>query len=125
VFFGAGGYSPHRHDTYAIGITLSGVQAFKYRGVQRYCMPGECHILHPDELHDGLAAAEGGFSYRIIYIDPCMIQSAVGGAPLPFVEDPVAKLRGAYKRQLAPAWNMTDKIELNGDSLAISISTRA
>ncbi|WP_331459548.1 AraC family ligand binding domain-containing protein, partial [Nonomuraea sp. SBT364] len=23
---------PHRHDTYAIGITLTGVQTFRYRG---------------------------------------------------------------------------------------------
>src|SRR5678816_1741118 len=42
-------FTPHRHDTYAIGITLSGVQTFRYRGERWYCLPGQCHILHPDE----------------------------------------------------------------------------
>ena len=56
--FARDGYALHRHDTYAIGITLSGVQTFRYRGSQRYSLPGECHILHPDEPHDGAAADE-------------------------------------------------------------------
>jgi hypothetical protein len=25
-------FSPHRHDTYAIGVTTRGLQAFRYRG---------------------------------------------------------------------------------------------
>lgn len=33
-------FSPHGHDTYAIGVTLSGGQRFRYRGEQRYCLPG-------------------------------------------------------------------------------------
>src|SRR5689334_9046453 len=46
-------FAPHRHDTYAIGLTLSGVQTFHYRGVLRRSLPNQCHILHPDERHDG------------------------------------------------------------------------
>lgn len=105
------GFSMHRHDTYAIGITLSGVQAFKYRGAQRYCLPGECHILHPDEAHDGSSASEGGFRYRIAYIDPCLVQRAIGGKPLPFVETPVVKLTPAQERLLSAAWDMTDQVD--------------
>jgi AraC-like DNA-binding protein len=82
-------FAPHRHDTYAIGVTISGVQTFRYRGVQRHCQPGQCHILHPDELHDGAAGTEEGFSYRIAYVDPALIQKALGGKPLPFVRNPV------------------------------------
>jgi AraC-like DNA-binding protein len=100
------GYSPHRHDTYAIGITLSGVQTFAYRGRQHYCLPGQCHILHPDEPHDGVAAADGGFRYRIAYIDPCLIQGALGGRPLPFVAEPVHTLGPDHERLLAPIWDM-------------------
>ena len=78
-------FAPHRHDTYAIGITLAGVQTFRYRGEQRHCLPGQCHVLHPDELHDGGAGTDDGFGYRIAYIDPSLIQQALGGKPLPFV----------------------------------------
>ncbi|GGS42649.1 MULTISPECIES: AraC family transcriptional regulator [Actinokineospora] len=82
-------FSTHRHDTYAIGMTLSGVQTFRFRGERRQCLPGEWHILHPDEPHDGAAGTDAGFRYRIFYLDPALVQSALGGAPLPFVADPV------------------------------------
>ena len=36
AFFSGHGYEPHRHDTYAIGRTLAGVQSFHYRGGQRH-----------------------------------------------------------------------------------------
>jgi AraC-like DNA-binding protein len=87
--FTAQAFSPHRHDTYAIGITTGGVQSFRYRGSRRLCLPGQLHVLHPDETHDGAAATEAGFRYRIAYIEPELIRRALGGGPLPFVADPV------------------------------------
>lgn len=86
-------FATHRHDTYAVGITLHGVQTFRYRGRQRQCLPGEWHVLHPDEPHDGAPGTDDGFGYRILYLDPALIQGALGGQPLPFVADPV--VRGA------------------------------
>jgi AraC-like DNA-binding protein len=87
--FAGQAFAPHRHDSYAIGITLQGVQCFTYRGSRRHCLPGQCLILHPDELHDGEAGGDEGFGYRIIYLDPALIQRALGGRPLPFIADPV------------------------------------
>jgi len=104
-------FAPHRHDTYAIGVTLSGVQTFRYRGVQRYCLPRQCHILHPDELHDGASATEAGFSYRILYVDPSVVQHALGGKLLPFVADPVVELPARRVRLLARAWDVSDDLE--------------
>ncbi|QIG53125.1 hypothetical protein G6N82_02215 [Altererythrobacter sp. BO-6] len=46
-------FSPHRHDTYTVAVTMAGVQTFNYRGEMRYSLPGQVLILHPDELHDG------------------------------------------------------------------------
>ncbi|WP_202917825.1 AraC family ligand binding domain-containing protein [Streptomyces taklimakanensis] len=86
-------FSPHRHDTYAIGVTLAGVQTFRYRGEKRHCLPGEWHVLHPDELHDGVPGTEDGFGYRIFYLDPALVQEALGGRSLPFVADPVVRAR--------------------------------
>ncbi|MFD0389063.1 AraC family transcriptional regulator [Tistrella bauzanensis] len=92
--FNGPAFAPHRHDTYAIGITTRGVQSFRYRGARRLCLPGETHILHPDELHDGAAATDDGFGYRIVYIDPALVQQALGGRALPFVADPVVPAAG-------------------------------
>ena len=71
-------FAPHRHDTYAIGVTLCGVQTFCYRGRQEYSLPGRLIVLHPDELHDGAAATEAGLCYRMLYIEPAMIHEALG-----------------------------------------------
>jgi AraC-like DNA-binding protein len=113
-------FSPHRHDTYAIGITLAGVQSFGYRGVRRHCLPGQCHILHPDELHDGAAGTVHGFAYRIIYIDPALIQEALGGRPLPFAPDPVVELTERQKHDLATAWDMESEVDDLGRSDIVS-----
>src|SRR5215813_9739556 len=95
AYFPAGGFRPHRHDTYGIGITTAGVQTFRYRGARRVCLPGQLHILHPDETHDGAAATGAGFGYRILYLAPELIRDALGGRALPFVADPVQDLMPA------------------------------
>ena len=86
AFFHHAGYAMHRHDTYAIGRTLAGVQSFRYRGSMRNSLPGGTMVLHPDEPHDGQAGTRDGFHYRMIYVDPALFQQALGGKPLPFIE---------------------------------------
>jgi AraC-like DNA-binding protein len=86
AFFTGYGYDLHRHDTYAIGRTLSGVQSFQYRGQERHSLPGGTIILHPDESHDGQAGTVDGFQYRMVYVEPALIQQILGGKPLPFIK---------------------------------------
>lgn len=83
-------YAPHRHDTYAIGLTLEGVQSFDYRGAARHSLPGQLIVLHPDELHDGRAGDGGQFRYRTAYIAPAALQAILGGRPLPFIKGGVS-----------------------------------
>lgn len=84
-------YAPHRHDTYSLGITLHGVQTFAYRGASRASLPGQILVLHPDEVHDGAAGTEAGLVYRMLYLEPALLQEAMGSgfSSLPFVRDPV------------------------------------
>lgn len=84
-------FEPHRHDTYAIGVTLSGVQSFHYRGRREFSQPGQIIVLHPDEVHDGAAGTDAGLRYRMLYIEPSLVRQGLGknAAPLPFVESPV------------------------------------
>ncbi|WP_448785016.1 AraC family transcriptional regulator [Brucella intermedia] len=86
AFFSGQAYEPHRHDTYAIGRTISGVQRFHYRGQVSDGLPGTAIVLHPDELHDGQAGTEDGFHYRMVYLDPALVQEALGRRrSLPFI----------------------------------------
>ena len=86
AFFSGHGFDPHRHDTYAIGRTLSGVQSFRYRGEARNSLPGGTMVLHPDEEHDGHAGSDSGFRYRMLYITPELAQEVLHGKPLPFLK---------------------------------------
>ncbi|MEE7566714.1 AraC family transcriptional regulator, partial [Xanthomonas sp. Kuri4-3] len=79
AYFGGHGYGLHRHDTYAIGLTLAGVQCFRYRRSLRASLAGTAMVLHPDELHDGQAGTADGFRYRMLYLAPGLLQEVLGG----------------------------------------------
>ena len=44
---------------------------------------GRAITVHPDEVHDGRAGTDSGFRYRIAYIEPRLIQAALGDKPPP------------------------------------------
>src|SRR5262245_24289837 len=96
AWFAGEAYRTHRHDTYAVGLTDSGVQVFGYRGAIRSSLPGQVVALYPDEAHDGRAGTGDGFGYRIVYVEPSTLSEAlrsVGGRPypLPFVREVVSR----------------------------------
>lgn len=91
--FHGSAFDLHRHDTYAIGVTLSGVQRFRYRGAMQYSLPGQVIVLHPDELHDGGAGTEDGLRYRMLYLEPSLMLDCLGDASLPFVREAVVSDR--------------------------------
>jgi AraC-like DNA-binding protein len=103
--FHGNAFDLHRHDTYALGVTLAGVQRFHYRGAVQHSLPGQVIVLHPDELHDGGAGTEDGLLYRILYLEPSLLLDCLGGAPLPFVADAVVSdpaLRDTLLSALGP-----------------------
>ncbi|MER9050760.1 AraC family transcriptional regulator [Mesorhizobium sp. M0923] len=87
--FHGNAFDLHRHDTYAIGVTLYGIQSFRYRGATHQSLPGQIIILHPDETHDGGAGTEDGLRYRMLYLEPSLMLDCLGGGSLPFVGDAV------------------------------------
>jgi hypothetical protein len=95
AWFAGEAYQKHRHDTYAVGVTDSGVQVFDYRGSTHASTPGQVVVLYPDEVHDGRAGSGEGFGYRIVYVEPSILIEAVWDLrgkpyPLPFVGKPVS-----------------------------------
>ncbi len=92
AFFTGHAYDPHRHDTYALGLTLTGAQCFDYRGESRRSLSGDAIVLHPDERHDGRSGAEAGFRYRMLYLEPRLLREALAESAraLPFVGSAVS-----------------------------------
>jgi AraC-like DNA-binding protein len=94
AWFQGSAYQKHRHDTYAICLTTTGIQAFDYRGRSEISTAGQVVVLHPDEIHDGHAGTEEGFGYRELYVEPAVIFEAIQTlcpqtCSLPFVRTPV------------------------------------
>lgn len=125
AWFAGHGFDTHRHDTYAIGLTDVGVQAFDYRGAAEISTPGKVVVLHPDETHDGRAGTPDGFGYRIVYVTPARIHEAARAicgrpCPLPFVREPVTA-NEALASTVAAAFQL-DPEPLAIDSLLLRLT---
>ena len=123
AYFRGQAYAPHRHDTYAIGYTMTGVQCFDYGGSARHSLPGNVVALHPDERHDGRAGADTGFRYRMLYIEPAMLIEALGGGSIPFVRGGVSDDRRLRAAVIAALADFTDPLdELRQSEIVASLA---
>jgi AraC-like DNA-binding protein len=128
--FTGAAFGPHRHDIYAIGVTLKGIQSFDYRGETSHSLPGQLVVLHPDERHDGRSGDGGSFRYRTAYIRPTEIQDVLGGRTLPFIDGGVSRdarlaaavngLLADYERPLAQLEYEDALIEIAGALEAVA-----
>lgn len=86
-------YARHSHPSYVIGVVVSGVEGFRYRGGQCTATAGRILALNPQEPHDGYPVA-GHFRYRMIYPSPTLLAAVSGRRhgtvhfPEPVIDDP-------------------------------------
>lgn len=71
-------FEPHTHEAYGLGAIESGVERFRYRGSDHLAPPGSVVLMNPDELHTGRAETEGGWRYRMAYLDPGVVERVTG-----------------------------------------------
>src|SRR6266550_554938 len=81
-------YHRHSHESYSFGVTETGAQAFTCRHGRHVSASGMVMAFNPDDPHDGHAAADGGFTYRMVHIWPEFLASLTG-TPLPLFRSPV------------------------------------
>src|SRR6516164_7644519 len=83
-------YHRHSHESYSFGVTETGAQAFTCRHGRHVSNPGMVMAFNPDDPHDGHAADDGGFTYRMVHIWPEFFASLTGAdRPLPLFSSPV------------------------------------
>jgi AraC-like DNA-binding protein len=61
-------YERHFHDTYAVGVTLRGVQRFRCGGRRYDSMPSDVIVIAPGDSHDGESGTADGYAYRMFYL---------------------------------------------------------
>src|ERR1700750_2326318 len=81
-------YHRHSHESYSFGVTEPGAQAFTCRHGRHVSASGMVMAFNPDDPHDGHAAVDGGFTYRMVHIWPEFLASLTG-TPLPLFRSPV------------------------------------
>lgn len=90
-------FHPHSHDAYSFAVTEIGAQRFRCRGALRTSGAGMVMVFNPDDPHDGEAAAELGYKYRIVHMGPDVMRDvladvaagAADRAALPLFDRPV------------------------------------
>ncbi len=74
-------YARHCHEGYALGVVEVGAHAFAARGEVWTAVPGRVVIVNPEDAHDGgPARREGGYSYRMFYVDAAVLARAMAEA---------------------------------------------
>ena len=71
-------FEPHVHDGFGLGAIEAGVERFRYRGADHLAPPGSLVTMNPDELHTGRAETESGWLYRMVYIEPSVVDEVTG-----------------------------------------------
>lgn len=67
-------FSRHFHEGYALGIIEDGALGFRYRGAEVTAPRGAVNLVVPGEAHNGYAAADQGWSYRMLYLPADLVR---------------------------------------------------
>uniref|UniRef100_I2Q0D2 DNA-binding domain-containing protein, AraC-type n=1 Tax=Desulfovibrio sp. U5L TaxID=596152 RepID=I2Q0D2_9BACT len=99
-------FSRHAHEGYALGVIEAGALAFRYRGSRLVAPAGAVNLVQPGVPHDGEAAGNDGWRYRMLYLPAALLSMVLPeGAPLPHfrpgvIEDPLLAARVADTHRL-------------------------
>jgi AraC-like DNA-binding protein len=66
-------FDRHFHDAYSFGLVYEGVERCRLRKSEHFFEPGTVPLFNPGEVHDGGPATENGWSYRMVYLDPGLV----------------------------------------------------
>jgi AraC-like DNA-binding protein len=132
-------YHRHSHDSYSFGVTEAGAQSFSCRGAGHTSSAGMVMTFNPDDPHDGHAADQLGFTYRMLHVGPDLVAAELaelGGRPAglplfaaPVHADPVlaARLRSLHRALSggAPALRRDELLSAAVVAMTRRASTRA
>ncbi|MDF7761520.1 AraC family transcriptional regulator [Kosakonia cowanii] len=109
-------FEPHTHEAFGIGAIEAGAERFRYRGTQHVAPTNAVVTMNPDEIHTGEAAGEEGWRYRMVYLDPDLLEQVTGVRHWWFRD--VTRLDALRARQLCShiyaLWHTDDPLAQQG-----------
>lgn len=103
-------YKKHVHEEFGIGVIEQGAEKFQYQGAVHFAPASSVVTVNPDILHDGAAATDSGFQYRMAYVPPAFVQEILSEVsentaslryfPTPVTFDPDLSRRLLYALRL-------------------------
>lgn len=120
-------FEPHTHEAYGLGAIEVGAERFRYRGSEHLAPAGSLVLMNPDELHTGRAGTDGGWTYRMVYLDPALVEQVTGERGWWFADAvghdaPRARRVG---RLLERLWRAEDPLDFDGLLLTLLTEFRA
>lgn len=117
-------FEPHTHEAYAFGAIESGVERIRCNGSEHLAAPHSIVLMNPDTLHTGRAETEGGWVYRMVYIEPDVLAKITGEPNWWFPEEIIEGDKERAQRllgKLGALWQAEEPLAF--DSLLYQIIT--
>ncbi len=76
--YGEHRYHPHTHDEYTLSVIEQGDLRFQAAGREHHARQGEVVVIPPHTVHDGRNGGPSGFGYRVLYLHPDSLRTALG-----------------------------------------------
>lgn len=67
-------YKKHVHEEFGIGVIEQGTEKFQYQGETHFAPASSIITVNPNIIHDGSAATEHGYQYRMAYVQRAFIE---------------------------------------------------
>lgn len=67
-------FEPHTHEAFGIGTIETGAERFAIAVRNTSPLEKSVVTMKPDEIHTGESATEGGWRYRMVYIEPDLLK---------------------------------------------------
>jgi AraC-like DNA-binding protein len=87
-------FGRHSHDSFVLGVLESGQEDLRIGDRQHRLGRGALVLLNPGVVHNGRAADQDGWTYRVLYPDVATVRAAAESGPAWFgadvVDDPQA-----------------------------------
>ncbi|MCU5772590.1 AraC family transcriptional regulator [Erwiniaceae bacterium BAC15a-03b] len=114
-------FEPHTHEAFGMGTIDYGAERFRYRGSNYVAPTHSLVLMNPDELHTGESATEDGWRYRMIYIEPQVLEALSGEQGWWFTDAVREDLATSQQlsRTLAALWQADDSLAVEGQMFSI------